>query len=108
MIIYFYYISGPAAPRTEPRPTKPKAVARKLDVNATVPVPAPRAPALKQRQNEQRGNVSKSRLERHQNMFKSRTANETRGTRDKRTQMLRGVRLNRRFELQMKFREQGE
>lgn len=88
------------------RPTTTKTVSRRLDNteiavrskevlkarhNATNPDTRPRANQDK----------AKSRLERHQEMFKGR---QIPAARTKRNQVLKGVRLNRRFELQMQFR----
>lgn len=84
---------------------KPRKVVRKLNVNGAVPE-ATIVPVLAPQRNDKPNDIVQSRLERRQNMYKSRT--DPRDVRGKRNQMLRGVRLNRRFELQMQFREQRE
>lgn len=98
--------SGFASSTNAQRPTKPKTVARRLD-NTEVAV-RPKE-VLKTRHNATNPEVrptaqpdkAKVRLERHQEMFKGR---QVPTARTKRNQMLKGVRLNRRFELQMQFR----
>lgn len=50
--------------------------------------------------------TTQSRSERHRRMFKGRDLPVARAVRDR--EVLKGVRLNKRFELQMKFRDQKE
>lgn len=98
--------SGFASSTNAQRPTKPKTVARRLDNTEVVVRPKE---VLKPRHNATNPEVrpksqpdkARARLERHQEMFKGR---QVPTARTKRNQMLKGVRLNRRFELQMQFR----